>query len=130
MKESRTSSEDFLGHIVRVVIDRPLGSCHPEHADIIYGVNYGYIPDTMSPDGEELDAYVLGVNAPLDEFEGRCIAVLRRRGDDDDKLIVVPEGAGFDEAEIRAATAFQEKFFESVLIFKAHLPQDLSGSEE
>jgi inorganic pyrophosphatase len=39
---------------------------------------------------EELDAYILGVFEPLEVFRGKCIAVINRLNDNDDKLIVVP----------------------------------------
>ncbi len=112
-----TRAEDFLGKIVNVKIDRQLGSVHPEYPETIYSINYGYVPDTKSPDGEELDAYVLGVDIPLETFDGNCIAIIKRVEDDDDKLIVVSEGVTFSEEEIRSAVDFQEKFFESKIIF-------------
>ena len=55
------NSLGFLGQKVNVVIDRPLGSKHPKHG-FIYEVNYGYIPNTKSSDGEEQDVYVLGTD--------------------------------------------------------------------
>ena len=76
--------------LVEVKIDRPMGSKHPKYG-FIYPVNYGYVPNTISGDGEELDCYVLGVFEPLDKFKGKCIAVIHRINDNDDKLIIVPE---------------------------------------
>ncbi len=108
-------AKQYLGKLVNVVIDRPLNSKHPKH-NFLYELNYGYIPNTVSGDGEELDAYVLGVNHPVQEFAGKCIAIIHRTNDDDDKLIVVPEGVDFSDAEIEQATAFQEKWFEHKLI--------------
>lgn len=105
----------YIGKKVTVSIDRPLGSTHPKWG-FIYPINYGYIPNTRSGDGEELDAYVLGINKPLQEFTGICVAILHRTNDDDDKLIVVPEGMHVTDAEIRAATHFQEQYFESEII--------------
>jgi 8-oxo-dGTP pyrophosphatase MutT (NUDIX family) len=69
----------FLGEIIAVSIDRPLGSKHPKWG-FEYPVNYGYVPDTKSGDGEEIDAYVLGVSEPLKQFTGTCIAVIHRLG--------------------------------------------------
>lgn len=109
------NSKQYLGKNVYVKIDRPLGSLHPKH-NFVYEVNYGYIPNTISGDNEELDAYVLGINTPLSEFEGVCIAVLHRTNDNDDKLIVVPSNTYFSDAEIEQQTAFQEKWFRHVLI--------------
>lgn len=105
----------YIGENVKVKIDRALHTKHPKH-DFIYELNYGYIPNTISGDGEELDAYVLGVDKPIEEFEGKCIAVIHRTNDDDDKLIIVPEGTNYSDEEIRNLTDFQEKYFESEII--------------
>ena len=96
-------------------IDRPLSSHHPRHG-FVYPLNYGFVPDTLSPDGAELDAYVLGVSVPLSEFTGQCLAVIHRTNDDDDKLIVCAAGQAYTGEQIRAATQFQEQFFSSVIL--------------
>lgn len=110
-----SSNYQYIGKKVNIVIDRPKGSKHPKHG-FVYEVNYGYVPNTVSGDGEELDAYVLGVDEPLNSFEGICIAIIHRTNDDDDKLIVVPEGIILSNEEIEKQTLFQEKWFEHVLI--------------
>ena len=102
----------MLGNIVKVIIDRPLGSNHPKHKDIIYPVNYGYIPGVIAPDGEEQDAYILGVDEPVSEFVGRVIAVIHRLNDIEDKWVVAPENKAFSKDEIADLVAFQEKFFD------------------
>lgn len=66
---------NYIGKVLEVKIDRPLGSRHPKHG-FIYPINYGYVLDTASGDGEELDCYVLGVSELVDEFVGKCIAVV------------------------------------------------------
>ena len=109
------NSKNFLGKIVSVKIDRPLGSKHPKH-QFFYTINYGYVPNTVSGDGEELDCYVLGIYEPLETFEGRCIAIIHRTKDNDDKLVIAPNGKSFSDAEIRVLTDFQERFFESEII--------------
>jgi inorganic pyrophosphatase len=109
---------DLIGERVAVEIDRPLGSKHPEHA-LVYEVNYGFVPGVMAPDGEFLDAYVLGIAEPLRRFEGVCIAVVHRLDDNEDKLVVVPPGTDYTDAQIRKAIAFQERFFDSVIVRKA-----------
>lgn len=108
------NARDFLGKLVRVHMDRPLGSKHPKHG-FTYEVNYGFIPDTISGDGEELDAYVLGPDYPLKDFLGRCIAIIHRTNDNDDKLIVVPDGFDFPDEYIEQKTAFQEQWFEHTI---------------
>ena len=112
-----TNSRDFLDKIVNVIIDKPLGSSHSEkYPNHIYPVNYGYVPNTISGDNEELDCYILGAFEPLETFKGKCIAIIHRTNDNDDKLIVVPEGRNYSNKEIRALTEFQERFFESEII--------------
>ena len=110
-----TNSIEFLNKIVNVKIDRPLGSRHPKH-DFIYPVNYGYVPNTVSGDGEELDAYILGIDEPIENFTGKCIAIIHRTNDNDDKLIVVPENQNFTDEQIRTLTDFQENFFTSQIL--------------
>ena len=86
-----SSFSQFLGAEVTIKIDRPVGSKHPKW-NFIYPVNYGFVPGTKSGDGEEIDAYVLGVHEPLKEFTGICIAVIHRLDDNDDKLVLTPDG--------------------------------------
>lgn len=108
----------YLGRVIEVIIDRPLGSNHPRHG-FRYEVNYGYIPNTLAPDGEEIDAYILGVNEPLEKFTGKCIAIIHRLDDDDDKLVIVPESRlDIGDEEILKLTNFQEKWFKSVIVRK------------
>lgn len=106
---------NYLNQNVRVKVDRPLGSKHPKHG-FIYPVNYGFVPDTISGDGEELDCYVLGVFEPLNEFTGKCIAIIHRINDNDDKLIIVPENRNFSNKEIDVLIEFQERFFKHEII--------------
>ena len=103
----------MIGSIVKVIVDRPLGSCHPKHRDIYYSVNYGYIPSVMAPDGEEQDAYILGVDQPVSEFVGKVIAVIHRFDDVEEKWVVAPENAPFTKEEIVAQVAFQEQYFQT-----------------
>lgn len=106
---------EYIGKKVFVKIDRPLNSKHPKHG-FLYPVNYGFVPNTVSGDGEELDAYVLGVNEPLETFSGQCVAVIHRTDDDDDKLVVIPEKTVISDEEIEKQTAFQEQWFHHVLL--------------
>ncbi len=105
----------YIGKTVKIKIDRQLNSKHPKHG-FTYEVNYGYVPNTISGDGEELDAYLLGVDTPVTEYEGVCVAVIRRTNDNDDKLIIVPTGTTISDEQIEAQTAFQEKWFTHILL--------------
>ena len=114
-----TNSKDFLNKIVTAKIDRPLGSKHSEkYPKHIYPLNYGYIPNTISGDGKELDCYILGVYEPITNFTGECIAIIHRINDNDDKLILAPEGKNFSDDAIIALTEFQERFFKIKIIRK------------
>jgi len=96
---------------VKVVVDRPLGSAHPDFSDLRYELNYGYVPGEISEyDGEEVDAYVLGVDKPIKEFFGQVIAIIKRlSGDREIKLIVAKKI--FTKPQIKKAIEFQEKYF-------------------
>ena len=108
-------NKEYLGKIITIKIDRPFGTKHPKHG-FIYPVNYGYVPNTISGDGEELDAYLLGVFEPVEEYEGECIAIIHRTNDNDDKLIVVPQSKKYSDEAIDALTEFQEQYFEHIII--------------
>ena len=106
----------MIGSIVKVIVDRPMGTYHPRHKDIYYCVNYGYIPGIMAPDGEEQDAYILGVSEPVEEFTGRVIAIIRRFDDAEEKWVVAPENAVFTKEEIMEKVSFQEQYFRTEIL--------------
>ena len=106
----------MLGKTVTVTVDRPLGSYHPEHADMYYPINYGYIEGIIAPDGEEQDAYILGVDVPVEQFTGKIIAIIHRFDDVEEKWVVAPEGRSFTKGEIAEAVQFQEQYFQSEII--------------
>ena len=112
MDVSEKMPKRHLGTTVSVVVDRPLGSRHPKFAELVYPVNYGFVPGVIAPDGEEQDAYILGVDHPVERFTGQLIAVIHRANDVEDKWVVAPEGVRFTREEILAATRFQEQYFE------------------
>ena len=108
---------EYLGKKLQVIIDRPINSLHPKYK-FKYEVNYGYIPNTISGDGEEIDCYILGVNKAIREFEGVCIAIIHRLDDNDDKLIIVKDNMEFSDEEIEKLTNFQEKWFKHIILRK------------
>lgn len=108
----------MIGRIVTVTVDRPLGTFHPDYKDMLYPINYGYIEGIIAPDGEEQDAYILGVSEPVEKFTGMVIAVIRRNDDVEEKWVVAPEGMSFTRDEIIAETGFQEQYFDSHVIME------------
>ncbi|MBQ7334822.1 MAG: GrpB family protein [Clostridia bacterium] len=116
-KTLRLSTTDrFLGKRLTIMVDRPAGSTHPDHPDIRYPINYGYVPGILSPDGEEMDAYVYGVSKPLHRFTGTVIAAVHRRDDAEDKLVVAPTGMMAYEPQIAEAVRFAEQYFDTTLV--------------
>lgn len=106
----------MIGKIVKVIVDRPLGSYHPVHKNLFYPVNYGYVKDIIAADGEGQDAYILGVDAPINEFTGKVIAVIHRLDDIEDKWVVAPEGMSFTAEQIMDLVNFQEQYFKTVVL--------------
>lgn len=105
--------KSYLGKTVTISIDRPVGSVHPKHHDIIYPINYGYIPKVLGGDGKELDVYLLGVDTPVKEYTARIIGIVHRHNDVEDKLIAAPEGTNYTNEEITEAVKFQEQYYQS-----------------
>lgn len=101
----------MIGDMVKVTVDRPLGSYHPEYKELYYPINYGYIEGIIAPDGEEQDAYILGVDEPVKEFVGRIIAIVHRFDDVEEKWVVAPENMSFNREEIMEQIRFQEQYF-------------------
>lgn len=113
-KQLRVAS--VIGCIVTVTVDRPLGSYHPEHKDMYYPINYGYVEGVMAPDGEEQDAYILGVDEAVDKIIGTVIAVVHRNDDVEEKWVVAPAGMTYTKQEIKEKIRFQEQYFDSEIM--------------
>ena len=106
----------MIGKIVTVTVDRPLGSFHPKYRDMCYPINYGYVKGIIAPDGEEQDAYILGVNKAVETFTGKVIAIVHRYDDIEEKWVVCPENTSFSKEEIMEQVQFQEQYFRSEII--------------
>lgn len=111
--------ESYFGKEVTVTMDRPLGSKHPDHG-YLYPVNYGYIKGTMAPDGDEVDAYIVGVHEPVETYTGVVIAIIKRKNDVEEKLVVANKLGRYTREQIEALVEFQERYFDSEVI----LPMD------
>ncbi len=111
---SRPDLRPYLGQVVDIEIDRPVGYVHRKGEKIlVYPINYGYIPGVLGGDGEELDVFLLGVTEPVEKYRGRIIGIVYRADDVEDKLIMAPEGMRFTVAEMEAAVYFQERYYDS-----------------
>lgn len=105
--------ENHMGKSVHVVVDRPIGHIHK---GITYPINYGYIPGLIAGDGEEQDAYVIGVSQPIKEFDGFVVGAVVRKNDCEDKLVVAPAGSAFHQGQIAELVRFQEEYFDYRII--------------
>ncbi len=105
----------FLNTIIEIQIDRPIGTTHPKHPEIIYPINYGYIDQEMAPDGEYLDVYLLGVDKPVTSFVGKIIGIVHRENDVEDKLVMAPIDKNYTKDVIQSMIHFQEQFYISTI---------------
>ena len=105
--------QELMGKEVHVVVDRPIGY---QHGDIVYPINYGYIPGIIAGDGEEQDAYIMGVSEPIAEFEGQVVAAIRRKNDCEDKFVVAPVASVYHQGQIAEAVHFQEQYFDTRIV--------------
>ena len=113
-EERKAQVASYLGNTATICIDRPIGYVHvKEKYSLIYRINYGYIPETLGGDGEELDVYLLGVDQPVEAYTARIIAIVHRENDIEDKLVAAPVGMTFSAEEIYEAVCFQEQYYAS-----------------
>jgi Inorganic pyrophosphatase len=121
MNKDKNQYHHILGSIVKVIVDRPLGSFHPQHKNLYYPINYGYIEGIIAGDGEEQDAYILGVDKAVEVFVGEVIAIIHRSNDIEEKWVVASKQNCFDKEEIMRQVFFQEQYFQSEIIMKSDL---------
>ena len=117
----------MIGDIVKVIVDRPLGSQHPQYKETYYPINYGFVEGIMATDGEEQDAYILGVDVPVKEFVGKIIAIIHRLNNEctlKEKWVVVPLNKSYTKEEIKKQVEFQEKYFKSKIIMQEGVIDD------
>ena len=101
----------IIGTEVSGRIDRPLGSSHPRHPEMVYPINYGYVDGVFAGDGAEQDVYVFGTDQSIRTFTGKVVGVLHRLNDCEDKWIVSLNGDTFDRESILESIDFQEQYY-------------------
>ena len=115
-EERKALARSYLGKTVHIGIDRPIGYVHHKgEYDLVYPINYGYIPGVLGGDGEELDVYVLGIDTPVKECTVMVIGIAHRENDVEDKLIAAPEGMSFNEKQMADAIRFQEQYYKTTV---------------
>ena len=116
LEERHALVEGYLGKVVTIGIDRPIGYVHHKGAKtLVYPINYGYIPEVLGGDGEELDVFLVGVDTPVSSYTGVIIGIVYRADDVEDKLVMAPEGMHFSAEDIARSVHFQEKYYRSTI---------------
>ena len=87
----------------RVVIDRPKGSAHPRFPQVVYPVDYGYLQDTASMDGDGIDLW--RGSDPAAQLEAVICTVDLMKRDSEIKLLI-----GCTEAEKETILRFHNDF--------------------
>lgn len=129
-EERKALVEGYLGKIVTIGIDRPIGYVHhKKDRTLVYPINYGYIPGVLGGDGEELDVYLLGVSEPVSEYTCRIVGIAYRENDVEDKLIGVPNGMTYTVREMAEAIAFQEQYYRTTVVAWPPARADETGKE-
>ena len=106
----------ILGKIVTVTIDIPSGTNHPQNPDIIYPINYGYIKGIAVKDNNFQNAFVISTKKPMNGFTGIIVAIIKRKNELIDKLVVGPVGKKFYKPQIIELLHFQDQFFDDEYI--------------
>jgi len=102
---------DTLMSSGKIVIDRPKGSTHPRFPHIKYDVDYGYIENTTSMDGNGIDVW--RGSLPNDKVDAIICTVDLMKKDSEIKLLI-----GCTEEEINLVYEFHNstKFMKGILI--------------
>lgn len=83
--------QDILGKEVTVVVDHPYGSAHLIYPDTDYPCNMGYVEDLVQEKELFQEAYIYGVNEPVETFKGKVIGIIYYKDDVISKWIVSKE---------------------------------------
>ena len=95
----------------KIIIDRPKGSIHPKFSDFIYRVDYGYLDNTSSMDGDGIDVWV-GTDERKQVDAIMCIVDLMKR-DSEIKILI---GCTENEKEFIYQTNNKTDYMKGILI--------------
>lgn len=109
--------QENLGKIVTVIVEHTIGENHPLYPDTQYFANYGYVEEVLKQTGEFQNAYIYGVDEPVDSFRGIVIAMIYRKGEDGSQWVVGRQGETIHHSKIQKLVGFQEQFYDTKFIF-------------
>ena len=96
----------MLGKYVRVRVTKPIRS-QSEQFGFEYGLNFGVLEGGRKFDNRDIrGAFIMGINRPVRTFDGRVIAIVHRRAEDETYIVVAPKSTRFIDTQIRQALGF------------------------
>ncbi len=98
----------MLGKYVRVRVTKPMHSFDSENG-IPYQLNFGTVESGLDARSPVKGAYIMGVTHRVRVFEGRVIAVVKRKNMGGIMLVVAPKSKRYIVHQIEDAIEFAEK---------------------
>ena len=97
----------MLGKFVKVRVTSPMYS-YNKRFGFRYALNYGLVEGGAMPKNTVRGAYIMGINHPVRSFDGRVIAVVRRKNGKGVVWVVAPKSTRFINNEVKEAIRFAE----------------------
>lgn len=97
----------MLGKFVKVRVTSPMYS-YNNRFGFKYMLNYGVIDSPKNRKKSVQCAYIMGINHPVRNFDGRVIALIKRHGCKGIVWVVAPKSTRFIVNDIRQAVEFAE----------------------
>jgi inorganic pyrophosphatase len=113
MTEKFWQALDSLVEQHEIIIDRPKGTPHPRHPDLIYPLDYGYLKETRSGDGGGIDVWIGSL--PERKIVAGIVAV-----DLTKKAIEIKVLLGCKDEEKQMVLQIHQKGMQSALLVERH----------
>ena len=97
----------MLGRFVKVRVTSPMYS-YNNRFGFKYKLNYGIVEDHKTRKNTVQCAYIMGINHPVRNFDGRVIAIVKRNNGKGVVWVVAPKSTRFIINDIRSAIDFAE----------------------
>ncbi len=98
----------MLGKYVTVRVTKPMNSFDTEN-EITNELNFGKVENGIDPKSPVKGAYIMGVNHRVRMFEGRVIAIIKRKNMGGIVLVVAPKSKRYIVHDIEDAISYAEK---------------------
>lgn len=98
----------MLGRFVKVRVTRPIGF-FDGNSKTQYRLNYGTVESGLEPHSPVKGAFIMGINHPVRNFDGRVIATVKIPKTKGVIIVVSPKSKRFIVNDVRDALAFMYK---------------------